>query len=89
LKDGKDNRLGCNEHESPGEQLARLIKEAGQKAREQRAKVLEKHFQMVKAAVEEGASRRKQHVRCDREDNQAVFSDATSSFNLKGCKNDT
>lgn len=89
MRDGKDNRLRCNEHESPGEQLARLIKEAGQKAREQREKVLEKHFQMLKAAVEEGGSRRNHHVRYDREDNQAMFLDATSLFNLKGRKNDT
>jgi len=63
LRDGKDNRLGCNEHESPGEQLSRLIKEAGQEARTRRKEALEKHFQMLKAAVEEGGSRRNKPVK--------------------------
>ena len=66
MRDGKDSHLRCNEHETGEEQLARLIKEAGQKAREQKEKGLEKHFQMLKAAVEEGASRRKQHGEKDR-----------------------
>jgi antitoxin (DNA-binding transcriptional repressor) of toxin-antitoxin stability system len=63
LRDGKDSCLGCTEHESPGEQLARLIKEAGQEARARREKTLEKHFQMLKAAVEEGGLRRKKPVK--------------------------
>jgi len=52
-----------NEEPEPGEtQLAELIRQAGEAARARRAKAFATHFQMLKAAVAEGASRQKQHI---------------------------
>ena len=51
-----------NEESEPGEaQLAELMRQAGEKARARRAKAFATHFQLLKAAVAEGASRRKHH----------------------------
>lgn len=51
-----------NEEPEPGEaQLAELIRQAGEKARAGRVKAFTTHFKLLKAAVAEGASRRKHH----------------------------
>lgn len=50
------------EHERGEEQLAALVRQAGEQARARRAKAFATHFQMLKAAVAEGASRQKQHI---------------------------
>ena len=58
----QENNIETNEeHERGVEQLAELMRKAGEAARARRAKAFETHFQMLKAAVAEGASRRKQH----------------------------
>ena len=58
----QENNIETNEeHERGVEQLAELVRQAGEAARARRAKAFETHFQMLKAAVAEGASRRKHH----------------------------
>lgn len=58
----QENNIETNEeHERGVEQLAELMRQAGEEARARRAKAFATHFQMLKAAVAEGASRRKHH----------------------------
>ncbi len=50
-----------NKYEEVGEeQLAVLIKEAGEEARKRKKEAMERHFKMIEAAIAEGLSRRKE-----------------------------
>jgi hypothetical protein len=58
----QENNIETTEEHEPGEdQLAELMRQAGEAARARRAKAFATHFQLLKAAVAEGASRRKHH----------------------------
>jgi hypothetical protein len=50
-------------HQEVGEgQLAALIKQAGDEARERKRKALDRHFKMLQAVIAEGVSRRKESI---------------------------
>ncbi len=49
-------------HETGEEQLAALIRQAGDEARARKKKAMELHYKKLKAAVAEGVSRRQKHT---------------------------
>jgi hypothetical protein len=52
-----------NKHQEAGEeQLAALIKQAGEEARGRKRKALDRHFKMLQTVIAEGLSRRKDSI---------------------------
>jgi len=52
-----------NKHQEAGEeQLAALIKQAGEEARVRKREALDRHFKMLQTVIAEGLSRRKDSI---------------------------
>jgi len=63
-----------NKYQEAGEeQLAALIKEAGEAARARKRKTMDRHFSMLRGAIAEGLSRRKEPAHYIKESKRSQY----------------